>query len=83
MGMLKRFLGGHVIPPFLLMVEKNSIKLQLTGKSRLISQFFSTISYVTTESHEILKFCDHEPIIGNKNLQSKGKLANRSIIKLA
>ena len=39
-----------------------TIKLHLTGKARSIFKFFSVINYVTTESHEILKPCNHEQV---------------------
>jgi hypothetical protein len=43
-----------------LMTSRIPIKLQLTGKSCLILEFYYVISHVTMESHEISKSCDRE-----------------------
>ena len=43
-----------------LWISRIHIKLQLTGKSRLILKFYLIIVYVTKESREISKPCGHE-----------------------
>ena len=45
--------GGHVISRLLFSCDRISIKLQLTGKSRLISQFYHMTR--RRRSHETLK----------------------------
>ena len=52
---------GHVTPSFLTdgIAELQS-KFNLPGKSCLISNSTLPSVYVTTESHEILKFCSDE-----------------------